>query len=432
MASRQASEVDMTPTVSAVLLLTINLGLLWLLMAAPVGRRTIALRRTLEIAPERLWHAFHPGGEEADWNPSILSSGTEKNQGGIEIAYSHPDRHGAPIRRVFKVEETVDSAEFCYESRARVVDDTALDISFWRNFEEYRAVSPSPGGSTVTLAQTDDYRGFAVYLFRYFMIRRELSSLTAWLKNGRPKTSGMIEHPVVQIVLALLSTLLLWPFFGLTAAGLTISIILTLVIVLHELGHMAAYRAFGHERVRMIFVPFLGGIAIGGRPYNSRFEVATCALMGAGMSAFLVPVVISVHDLSTAHLLSSFLREPALVFLLILGAFNLLNLLPMSQFDGGRVLRQIFPTRSLLVAGSFGITLLMLWVGYRIGLSSTALIAALAVFTLMSLMGISSAKPRESLDPMHPGERLMAGLGLYAAVAIHSHGIVYACDRLFG
>ncbi|CDZ50007.1 hypothetical protein [Neorhizobium galegae] len=422
----------MTPTVSAVLLLTINLGLLWLLMAAPVGRRTIALRRTLDIAPERLWHAFHPGGEEASWNPSILSSGAEKNRGGIEIAYSHPDRHGAPIRRVFKVEETVDSAQLSYESRARVVDDTALDISFWRNFEEYRAVSPSPGGSTVTLAQTDDYRGFAVYLFRYFMIRRELSSLTAWLKNGRPKTGGMIEHPVVQIVLALLSTLLLWPFFGLTAAGLTISIILTLVIVLHELGHMAAYRAFGHERVRMIFVPFLGGIAIGGRPYNSRFEVATCALMGAGMSAFVVPVVISLHDLSAAHILSSSLHEPALVFLLILGAFNLLNLLPMSQFDGGRVLRQIFPTRSLLVAGSFGITLLMLWVGYRIGLSSTALIAALAVFTLMSLMGISSAKPRESLDPMHPGERLMAGLGLFAAVAIHSHGIVYACDRLFG
>ncbi|CDZ59540.1 hypothetical protein [Neorhizobium galegae] len=422
----------MTPIVSAVLLLTINLGLLWLLMAAPVGRRTITLHRTLEIAPERLWHAFHPGGEEASWNPSILSSGTERNRGGIEIAYSHPDRHGAPIRRVFKVEENVDSAQCSYESRARVVDDTALDISFWRNFEEYRAVSAAPGGSTITLAQTDDYRGLAVYLFRYFMIRRELSSLTAWLKNGRPKTGGMIEHPVVQIVLALLSTLLLWPFFGLTAAGLTISIILTLVIVLHELGHMAAYRAFGHERVRMIFVPFLGGIAIGGRPYNSRFEVATCALMGAGMSAFLVPVVISVHDLSIAHLLSSSLREPALVFLLILGAFNLLNLLPMTQFDGGRVLRQIFPTRSLLVTGSFGITLLMLWVGYRIGLSSTALIAALAVFTLMSLMGISSAKPRESLDPMHPGERLMAGLGLYAAVAIHSHGIVYACDRLFG
>jgi Zn-dependent protease len=422
----------MTPIVSAILLLTINLGLLWLLMAAPVGRRTITLQRTFEICPERLWHAFHPGGEEASWNPSILSSGPQTNRGGIEIAYSHPDRHGAPIRRVFKVEENVDGVRHNYESHARVIDDTALDMSFWRNFEEYRAVSAAPGGSTLILAQTDTYRGLAGYLFRYFMIRRELSSLTAWLKSGRPKAGGMIEHPVTQIFLATLSTLLLWPFFGLTAAGLMISVILTLVIVLHELGHMAAYRAFGHERVRMIFVPLLGGLAIGGRPYNSRFEVATCALMGAGMSAFLVPVVVSGYELANGRILPLVLREPALVLLLILGAFNLLNLLPMYRFDGGKVLRQIFPTRSLLVAGSFGITLLMLWVGYRIGLSSTALIAALAVFTLMSLMGFSSVKPRESLDPMHPGERLMAGLGLYAAVAIHSYGVVYACDRLFG
>lgn len=422
----------MTPIVSAILLLTINLGLLWLLMAAPVGRRTITMHRTLDISPERLWRVFHPGGEEASWNPAILSSGPEQESGGIEIAYSHPDRHGAPIRRVFKVEENVDRSRHAYESRARVIDDTALDISFWRNFEEYRAVSAASGGSTLILAQTDTYHGLAVYLFRYFMIRRELSSLTAWLESGRPKAGGMIEHPLTQICLAVLSTILLWPFFGLTAAGLTISVILTLVIVLHELGHMAAYRAFGHERVRMIFVPLLGGLAIGGRPYRSRFEVATCALMGAGMSAFLVPVVVSGYELANSRVLPMALREPALVFLLVLGAFNLLNLLPMYRFDGGKVLRQIFPTRSLLVAGSFGITLLMLWVGYRIGLSSTALIAALSVFTLMSLMGFSSVKPRESLDPMQAGERLMAGLGLYAAVAIHSYGLVYACDRLFG
>ena len=33
----------------------------------------------------------------------------------------------------------------------------------------------------------------------------------------------------------------------------------------------------GHRKVRMIFVPLLGGIAIGGRPYDSRFEVAFVA-----------------------------------------------------------------------------------------------------------------------------------------------------------
>ena len=424
----------MTTAVSIAVLLMINLGLVWLMMAAPVGRRTITLQRRFSVRPERLWQAVHPGGEEASWNPAVLSSrqATSGDHERIEISYRHSDRHGEPIRRVFAVEEHEDARARHYEVTSRVVDDSALDVSFWRNFEEYRSVSASPNGATLTLAQTDNYRGLAFYLFRYLMIRRELSALGAWLKGEKPRSGGVLEHPLTQGLFAILSTLLLWPFFGLTASGLTISITLTVVIVLHELGHMAAYRAFGHERVRMIFVPLLGGIAIGSRPYNSRFEVATCALMGAGMSAFLVPVIISVHEFTGSDILPRQMAAPLLVFLLILGAFNILNLLPMSRFDGGQVLRQIFPSRGMLLIGSFGITLLMLWIGYRVGLPPKVLMAGLVVFILMSLMGASSVKPRQSLPPMHPGERLMAGLGLYAAVAIHAHGIIYACDRLFG
>jgi len=423
----------MTTAVSIVVLLTINLGLVWLMMAAPVGRRTITFSRHFPVRPERLWQAIQPGGEEANWNPAVLSAQQKAtgDTGCVEVSYRHSDRHGDPIRRVFEVHEHEDAKQNHDEVTSRVLDDSALDVSFWRNFEEYRAVSVGSDGATLTVAQTDNYRGLAFYLFRYLMIRRELSALSAWLRGEKPRRGGVLEHPLTQAVFATLSTLLLWPFFGLTAGGLTISITLTLVIVLHELGHMAAYRAFGHERVRMIFVPLLGGIAIGGRPYNSRFEVATCALMGAGMSAFFVPVIISIHEFTTDGLLPRQIAAPLLVFLLILGAFNILNLLPMSRFDGGQVLRQIFPSRGMLLLGSFGITLLMLWIGYRVGLPPKVLIAGLAVFILMSLMGANSVKPRQSLAPMHPGERLMAGLGLYAAVAIHAHGIVYACDRLF-
>ena len=111
-----------------------------------------------------------------------------------------------------------------------------------------------------------------------------------------------------------------------------------LVILLHELGHMVAYRAFGHPSVRMIFVPLLGGIAIGGRPYNSHFEVATCALMGAGFSALLVPILVAAHQSVQGIPHPAAMDGPTLVFLVILGAFNLLNLLPTYRFDGGQVL----------------------------------------------------------------------------------------------
>jgi Zn-dependent protease len=281
------------------------------------------------------------------------------------------------------------------------------------------------------IEQTDRYRGLAFYLFRYFVLRREMRALESWVDTGRSKPNGYFEHPLVQGALAVFSTLLLWPFFGLTAGGLMISTFLTMVIVLHELGHMAAYRTFGHTSVRMIFVPLLGGIAIGGRPYNSLFEVATCALMGPGMSAFLVPLFVAAYQAASDGILPAIMAMPILVFLLILGGFNLLNLLPMHRFDGGQVLRQIFRSRTSLLCASFGITFVILCVGWQIGVPSNALLAGLAVFTLLSLIGSGSVKPKEKLDDMNGGERMLVAFGLYAAVLVHGYAVIYASKALF-
>jgi Zn-dependent protease len=181
----------------------------------------------------------------------------------------------------------------------------------------------------------------------------------------------------------------------------------------------------------MIFIPLLGGIAIGGRPYNSVFEVATCALMGPGMSAFLVPILIAAREASEAGLLPHMLAGPILIFLLILGGFNLLNLLPMYRFDGGQVLRQVFLQRKALVGASFAVTLAILCVGWLIGAPNNALLAGLAVFTLLSLIGSGSVKPKEKLEPMGSAERLLVGFGLYSAVAMHSYAVIYAAKALF-
>lgn len=421
-----------TTIISSLVLLSINLGLLWLLMAAPVGTRTIRISRTLNAAPDKIWNAVYPKGGSADWHHATLSSNAvPSHPNRVRQSLDHLDRTGKPIVRTFEIERASEDAGGPYEFDARIVEDSALDVSFWKNYRERRQVSASAGGARLVVEQTDHYRGIAFMLFRYFALRREIKALEGWIETGQSKSNGIFEHPAVQVALAILSTLMLWPFFGLNRNGLLLSSLLTVVIVLHELGHMAAYRAFGHKTVRMIFVPLLGGIAIGGRPYNTLFEIATCALMGAGMSAFLVPVTIALHDAVSGNDMHFALAQPLLVFLLILGAFNLLNLLPMSRFDGGQVLRQIFRSRMTLVAGSFGITLVILWVGWRIGLPATALAAGLAVFILMSLIGFGSVKPRHAFEEMSPGERLMAGFGLFAAVSIHSYAIIYACDRLF-
>ncbi|NKN38966.1 hypothetical protein HFC70_21660 [Agrobacterium sp. a22-2] len=417
----------------ALLLLAINIGLLWLLMAAPLGRRTISLTRTMRTSPSDLWNAIRPAGAVAAWHPSVTAERMPNPSASrLEQSLRQPDRHGQPIVRTLAVDIEERPEGGLYRINARVVADSSLDMAFWAEFRDHRTVTPAGRDACLTVAQTDHYRGAAFYLYRYLMLYREIGALERFLASGKRASPGWLEHPLVTVLLAVVSTLMLWPFFGLTRNGLMISTMLTVVIILHELGHMTAYRAFGHRSARMIFVPLLGGVAIGGRPYNSLFEVATCALMGPGISAFLVPILIAAEQSVGVSLLPQAVDGPLLVFLLILGAFNLLNLLPMSRFDGGQILRQIFPSRGALAAGSFGITAAILWTGWRIGVPTMALLAALSVFTLMSLMAAVSIKPRDTLIEMTPPERLMAGFGLYAAVSIHAYAVIYACERLLG
>ena len=411
----------------AIALLVINVGLLWLLLAFPVGVRTIRVSRRFHASRDKIWNAIFPLGLSADWHHSVLTSQSFVDAPDrVQQTYTHLDRHGEPIVRTLQITQSLSGTEYT----ARVLEDSALDAAFWTDFSERRRLVEDGDVMHLTIEQTDRYRGLAFLIFRFFSLRREMKSLQQWIDTGESIPSrAVFEHPLVQCGLAVLSTLLLWPFFGLTRGGLVLSTLLTLVIVLHELGHLAAYRAFGHRKVRMIFVPFLGGIAIGGRPYNSLFEVATCALMGAGLSAFLIPAAIILHKAAGHGTFGS--GTAVLIFLLILGAFNLLNLLPMNRFDGGQVLRQVFRSRSGRMVGSFLITLIIAGVGWRIGLSAPALLAGLAVFALLSMMGSAGVKPRHRLDDMTGSQRILSGLGLYSAVALHGYAVVYATDRLF-
>lgn len=419
----------MTLSLPALFLLVANLGLIWLLMAAPLGMKTIRLRRVLHERPERVWQAIHPLGRDALWYPSLIDSAADPETGQVVQRLSHNDRRGNPVRRTLELSDLRGPWEHAYE--ARVVEDSTLDPSFWANYRERRMVGAASDGTELVVEQTDRYRGLAFLAFRFFALRRELNALSGWLETGKVEQHGLFEQPGTQLLMAVLSTLVIWPFFGLTAQGLIYSSLLTVVIALHELGHLAAYRSFGHQTVRMIFIPLLGGMAIGGRPYNSRFEVAACALMGAGMSAFLVPVTVAAHTTllasSTGHPFAGY----TLIFLLILSAFNLLNLLPMSRFDGGQVLRQVFPTQDGLLGGTFLVTAAILFTGWRVGIPAQALFGGLAVMALLSLSNRVSVKMREELVDMTGGERLFAGFGYYSALIIHSYGLIFACDLLF-
>ncbi|MBN9055669.1 MAG: hypothetical protein J0H80_18305, partial [Rhizobiales bacterium] len=85
----------MSTWLSVILLLAINLGLIWLLIAAPVGRRTLHLTRVFPAPPGRIAARVSPLGSEADWHPSVLAS-ERLSPDRVRQTFSHPDRRGNP------------------------------------------------------------------------------------------------------------------------------------------------------------------------------------------------------------------------------------------------------------------------------------------------------------------------------------------------
>jgi len=177
-------------------------------------------------------------------------------------------------------------------------------------------------------------------------------------------------------------------------------------------------------------MPLLGGIAIGGRPYDSRFEVAFVALMGAGFSAFLVPALIAASSFARGeghHLAAMLMATLAGCAAL----FNIANLVPVWKFDGGQVLRQICPGPIALALASFSLLSALLAIGWLAGFSQSFLLVAGAVFAILSLLTVGSGvKPRHELKPIRTFDRFAMAGALLAVFAIHGYGLLWASAKL--
>ncbi|WP_246683377.1 hypothetical protein [Mesorhizobium sp. B2-1-3A] len=81
----------MPPIVTAILLAS-NLGLIFLLMTAPLGLRTVRMSRLITVDRQRLWQALWPLGSDAGWSGEILSAGPLDGEGVSRIMLSREGR----------------------------------------------------------------------------------------------------------------------------------------------------------------------------------------------------------------------------------------------------------------------------------------------------------------------------------------------------
>jgi len=163
-----------SPIVTAILVAS-NLGLIFLLMTVPLGSRTVRVSRVIAMDRQRLWEALWPLGSDAGWSGEILSAEPLDGEGVSRIMLSWEGRDGKPIERRARFDDVVEGSRFSM----RVLEDTALDASFWKDYCETAELASEGGGTRVTLGRTDRYRGVAFLVFRYFAMRRSCPSCSA-------------------------------------------------------------------------------------------------------------------------------------------------------------------------------------------------------------------------------------------------------------
>ena len=189
------------------------------------------------------------------------------------------------------------------------------------------------------------------------------------------------------------------PLFGLA---------LILTVVIHEYGHVAAFRITGHEDARFRLVPLIGGYAISDRAPSTEAEEFFVAIAGPALS--LAPMVLAFVLCEIVDPWSRPVADFLWIFAATTAALNFLNLLPFWPLDGGRCLRAIvhaFEPRAAL-----GATIAM-----SAAFAAAAAAAGSALLLLVALIGVATIRPGHRDAPGMTRRQAWLGLGAYAFTA---------------
>lgn len=139
---------------------------------------------------------------------------------------------------------------------------------------------------------------------------------------------------MINLSIALFSAVLSLGAFYLFV-GWVVSAIFILALLVHELGHLLAFRMIGQPWGRIVFLPFLGAVAMPRLPYESQSQSVFAALMGPGFSLLLAAACfVPAHHNGVIGSIFALIG----ILTCILNAFNML---PAEPLDGGVALRSI-------------------------------------------------------------------------------------------
>ncbi len=152
-----------------------------------------------------------------------------------------------------------------------------------------------------------------------------------------------------KFLLFTLTALLFLASFGMSLSIGSV-IILLVVLFIHELGHIAAMKAFGYRDLKILFLPFLGAVAMGRQknvPTSARVIVSLAGPIPGIVVGLAGYALVDLFGLEQVPFLHEFLATTLVI--------NFFNLLPIMPLDGGRVLHDLIFSRVPWLEATFSI-----------------------------------------------------------------------------
>jgi Zn-dependent protease len=184
---------------------------------------------------------------------------------------------------------------------------------------------------------------------------------------------------------------------------------LIITVVVHEFGHVAAFRICGHGDARFRLIPLLGGAAISNKLPASHETDLFISLMGPAICLAPMVLCFALSDLvvDQAWGLANFLY----ILGLVMGSLNLFNLLPFWPLDGGKVVRVL--TYTYMPGATRAVSIAMSATAAALCVLSGSFI--LLIFVLMGWQGLMHSEQLIRLQ--RPMSKTRAGWAMAAYLA---------------
>ena len=167
--------------------------------------------------------------------------------------------------------------------------------------------------------------------------------------------------------------------------SLTMLLLITAIVVIHELGHFFAMKFFRYNDLGIFFIPLLGAYVSGTKREVSQKESSIILLAGPLPGIILGIIFYLLWQQDSSREIEGVSFYTISVLLIVL---NLINLLPVYPLDGGQLLNRVFLDEESWVGKAFVFlsALLMVWLAWKTDWKLWPLL----IFPVMMLLRLQS------------------------------------------